>query len=139
MARVTMYTELEASPDEVWETIRDFGRPERYMTGVTEIDVEGEGPGAVRTLTLEDGSRVVERLEEVDDEARKLRYVMLESPLPMRDYVGTMQVERREDEGCELQWACRYRPAGATAAEVKSAIQDIFVMGFNGLEELFNE
>lgn len=136
MARVTMYAEIEAPPEEVWQTLRAFDRPDRFLAAVSEVDVEGDGVGSVRTLTLEDGRQLVERLEEVDDAERTLRYSLVESPLPMRNYVSTMKVKDREDGGCEVEWACRYRPAGATAAEVKASIQDLYSLGFNGLKEL---
>jgi len=136
MSSVSMKTTLHAPADAAWQIIRDFGNPGRFIAAVTACTVEGSGPGAVRTLTLEGGAEVVERLESLDDAARTLTYVILSSPLPLRDYVATMAVRELGPDECEVAWSSTFEPAGAPEAEGKAIVEGVYATGFEGLKRL---
>ena len=63
---------INVSAYAMWQMIGDFGAACRYLGMVINCTVEGRGIGAQRTLTYADGSRIVERLEELDAAALNL-------------------------------------------------------------------
>lgn len=136
MASVSMTTTIQAAPDTVWETIRDFGSIHTYVEIITDVTTEDAGIGAVRTLTLQDGAKIVERLDHLEDEARELRYSMVRSPLPIEDYVATAQVRDKSPEACEITWSSTFEPKGAPEADVVELIEGLYAMGFEGLKTL---
>jgi hypothetical protein len=71
--------------------ISDFGAACQYLTMVVNCSVEGEGIGALRTLSSADSSTIVERLETLDGAAHRLSYTLL-TDTPFRDCVTTMAV-----------------------------------------------
>jgi len=89
---VSMATEIDAPAVDVWKVVGDFGGIGRFMDDIESVDVEGEGVGAVRTLHLADGARVVETLTAWDGEAMRYSYSISESPLPVDGYEATIAV-----------------------------------------------
>ncbi|WP_019633371.1 SRPBCC family protein [Actinomadura atramentaria] len=77
---------LNATADEVWAYVRDFGNAE-WLPGLDTGVIEDGGPadrvGCVRRL-IGPGSVFRERLTALDDAARSLSYEILECPLPIR-------------------------------------------------------
>ena len=103
MARVSMQTTIPASADEVWRTISDFNGLPKFVSAITNSSMEGSGVGAVRTLTLQDSDApIVEKLESLDEQARTLSYSIIQSPLPLADYIATVEVRQLDEKQCEL-------------------------------------
>ena len=104
--------------DTVWQRIRDFGDIQSWLPGVTGCQVQGEGVGAIRTVSVMDGSQVRERLERFDDAQRLFSYSIIEAPgmNSSHNYLATVQVKPNDDGGCEVHWSAHF-DAGDTAAE----------------------
>ena len=138
MLNVSMKTKINASADEVWKTISDFNGLPKFVPALAKSTVEGSGVGAVRKLILKDGGPpIVERLESQDEAARTLSYSILDSPLPVGDYVAVMEVQSVKGEQCELNWSATFNAKGASDAEAKKTIEGIFSGGFDGLKKLY--
>jgi hypothetical protein len=136
MAAVCMKTTIGAPADEVWQSIRDFNGAGKYIAAITGSTMEGEGVGALRTITLEGGVEVVERLESLDDEARTLTYSIVRAPLPIENYVATMTLRDLGGGQCELEWSSTFEPKGAPEAEGVQLVEGVYSMGFEGLKKL---
>lgn len=136
MPDLSMKTTLDAPAHAVWEAISDFNGIPKYVAAVDSSTMEGEGVGALRTLTLQDGARILERLESLDDSSRTLSYSIVESPLPMEEYISTMRVRELGPDRCELQWSCTFEPTEAPESELRQIIEGIYDMGFEGLKQL---
>jgi len=136
MASVSMKTEIAAPADAVWDAIRDFNGLPKFVAAIATSTMEGTGVGAVRTLTFGDGGQVVERLESLDEPARTLSYSIVESPLPLTDYLSTMAVRDLGGGRCELAWSSTFEPAGAPEAEVRQIVEGVYTGGFEGLKAL---
>lgn len=136
MANVSKTTTIQAAPEAVWETIRDFGGIHTYVEAITDVTTEGTGIGTVRTLTLQDGAQITERLDHRDDEARELRYSIVRSPLPIENYVATAEVRKKGPEACEITWASTFEPKGAPEADGVELIEGLYAMAFEGLKTL---
>ncbi len=135
MPSVAERIDILAPADVVWKTVRDFGAIDEYVPPITNADLSGEGVGAERTLTLVDGGHVVERLGAHDDAARTLRYSMVDGPLPVTNYEGTMSVEARGDSSCEVTWSSDFDVADASEAEVISTFAELYAAGLEGLKK----
>jgi len=135
VAKVFMKTTLKAPADAVWKTVRDFGAPTKYVAAISKSTLEGAGVGARRILDFQ-GSRIVERLESLDDAKRTLTYTIVEGELPFADYLSTMQVRDLGKGRCELAWSCTFEPIGAPEADCKGIIEGVYSAGFAGLKKL---
>jgi len=134
---VSMSTELDAAPAEVWKVVGDFGAVDKFIAVVESVDVEGEGVGAVRTLHLPEGATVTETLDAWDADAMSYSYTINESPMPIEGYVATMTVSALEDRTTKFDWSSKFKARGASDADARKSVTDIYEMGLAGLEKLF--
>ena len=79
MASQNVQEFIEAPAEAVWELLSDFGGLQKYAHPgfVIGCDCDGGGVGALRTVTMADGSQVLERLERLEKDARRLSYSIL--------------------------------------------------------------
>lgn len=125
MATARVNDELDASIDEVWELVKDFGDLSAWAPDGKVLDVEGEGIGAIRRVQSGDGSGAIfkERCEAIDPDAYSFSYAVLESPLPMRDYVAVVKLSELGPKRSGIDWSSEFEPVGAPEAELVQAIQ----------------
>ena len=76
MAQASRMITIHAPADAVWQVIGDFGAACQYLVMVIGCTVEGQGLGALRTLTNADGSTILERLDALDVAAHRLGYAV---------------------------------------------------------------
>jgi len=137
MASVSKKTVLNAPLDQAWSVVGDFNGLPRFVSAVAQSTVEGSGTGALRTLTLQDGGKIVERLESFDEGQTTLQYSIVSSPLPVDNYLSTMKLASLDDGRCELEWSSTFDPKGVPQAEAEGIIGGIYEMGFEGLNKLY--
>ncbi len=138
MTKVSMSTQVNASADKVWKLFRDFNGLPAFIAAIKKSTMEGEGIGALRTLNLEGGGPpIVERLETFDDQAKTLSYSIVTSPLPLSNYVATVEVIDTGPSKCEVRWYSTFEPSGAPEAEAVKVVEGVYSAGFEGLHKLF--
>jgi len=94
----------------------DFSAACDVLALVVACHVEGAGVGARRTLTGADGSMIVERLEALEQDSRRLSYRLL-SDTPFRDCLTTVSVQEREPGQSEVTWSATFEADGIPESE----------------------
>jgi hypothetical protein len=122
----------------VWTIVRDFNGLGKYVPAVTNSTLQGSGPGAVRTLTTQDGGQMAERLESLDDDARVLTYSMVGAS-PFKGYLSTMRVQEIDANRCEFAWSSTFTPQGMSEAEAKARLEGFYRLACDGLKQLFGQ
>jgi len=96
MAKVYKSSLIEARLESVWEYVRDFNGLPKWFPGVTDSHIEAGVPadqvGCVRNFGLTGGPRVRERLLALSDHGHACTYTMVESPMPVSNYVATLRL-----------------------------------------------
>ncbi len=135
MTKVEDEGRFVAPIDEVWSVVGDFvGFPEAMGLPVT---VHGEGIGQTRTVTVA-GDTIVERLEECDQEAHRLVYSIVSGPVPVVDYVATMELSALDTGGTALRWWGTFEPApGGDEDAAIAFVSRIYRGAIRGLQGLF--
>ncbi len=138
MAKVSLSAKLDVSGSQVWDLIGKFSALPDWHPGIesSEIEEEEEGRGVIRRLHLLGGGTVVERLERLDETEHLYSYEILESPLPVSNYHGTLRV-REEEGGCTVEWSSEFEPKGAPEQDAVATIQGIFDAGLENLKKMF--
>jgi hypothetical protein len=119
--------------DAIWRVLSDFGAACRHLVMVINCTVEGEGVGALRTLTYADGSVIVERLQALDDHAHRLSYALL-SNTPFRDCLTTVTVRDLGCEQCEVEWSAIFHSDGLPVNEAQEMLEGAFELNGRALE-----
>lgn len=136
MAKISMRTTIQARSEEVWKTIRDFGRVGEYVAGISATQTEGSGVGSLRRLTLTNENQVLERLESLNDSEKTLSYSVLETPLSMTGYVATMKLRDTGNGQCELLWESAFQAPPDQEPLIKKIIERLYAWGFEGLKRI---
>ena len=138
MAKVSMSTQLAVAPETLWSLIGGFNALPEWHPAVEKSEVDGEGVGSTRTLSLVGGGTVVERLDRVDDDERVYTYSITNSPLPISNYTATIRVREQADGSqCVVEWSSEFEPSGAPEGDAVSAIQGIYQAGLENLKKMY--
>jgi len=128
MTKVNVVETVAAPAADVWRTISNFAgvEPNEMIASCT---VEGDGVGAVRTIALNGGGEIIERLERLDDPARSFTYAIInDSPLPVANYVSTVKVSG-DGNSSTVDWSSTFDVAGAPEADVIKLIEGVYKGG----------
>jgi hypothetical protein len=122
MAQASCSTTIHASADTIWQVISNFGPAGQYLSGVVTCTVEGEGIGALRTLTSADGCAIIERLEALDEVTHQLRYALL-TDTPFRNCLTIMTIHELTPSQVELEWSATFEADGIPASEAEQMLE----------------
>ena len=145
MARVCESAIVDVPIEEVWHWLRDFNSHWAWHPAIAESEIENGLPadsvGAVRAFSLQDGGFLREQLLSLDDETYELSYCLIESPLPLYDYVATIRLKPVTDTGATFwQWESEFNPPADRARELKALVaNDIYRAGMRALERRLRE
>ena len=123
MAEVKVEESVEAPASAVWELASDFGGVDKWAgPAILGCSVEGEGVGAVRTLSLPGDANFQEKLESFDEQARTLSYSIVDpSPLPLCGYLSTLRVVEDGPKRCRVWRAGFPTHAGSGSCATREA------------------
>lgn len=133
---VTERVDLAAPASKTWDQIKDFDgwqvwHPAFAGTAITKG--KGNTAGTVRVLSTKDGAKFVEELVSHQAGSRTYQYRIIESPLPIVDYVSTLEVKENKG-GSTVIWSSQFgvKP-GASAEEMQKAIAGVYRAGLDSL------
>lgn len=105
--------DIKAPIDKVWNAVKDFDGLARWHP-VFSADVIKSGKnnvvGAIRTLTVKDGPSFDETLLAFDAGARRYTYNVIDpNPLPIKNYVSTMEVVQLRPGVASILWRSSFQ------------------------------
>ncbi|MGR3218713.1 MAG: SRPBCC family protein [Candidatus Anammoxibacter sp.] len=127
---------INASAEDVWQTVSDIGGIQKYLPMIAHVNVEGSGVGAKRTCTMADGSQIFEKIITFNKDKKILRYIVTKSQMPFKNYVGTFKVQSISNNQCQLEWSSTFIPRGMREDEVKKMLNGIYTVGLEGIKKL---
>jgi len=133
---VVEIVDLAATPSKTWDTIKDFDgwqawHPAFASTAITTG--EGNIKGTVRVLTTKDGAKFTEELVAHNTASRTYQYRIIESPLPITDYISTLEIKPNKT-GSSVMWSSNFKVnAGASEEEMKKTISGVYRAGLDNL------
>src|ERR1700730_7515611 len=139
MIRVTRSAVIDAPIARVWAGLRDFNSPTGGHPGVAESEIEGGEPsdqiGCVRRFTLRDGNRIREQLLALSDRDHASTYCILDTSVPLRRYVATLQLKRVTDgERTFWHWQSTFDAPPGRERELADMVgAEVYEGGFEGL------
>jgi uncharacterized protein YndB with AHSA1/START domain len=111
MASIRKEIPIQASPEQVWDVIRDVHAVHRRLAPGFVLDVRPDGD--VRVVTFANGAVVRELIVDVDDKLRRIAYSVVESPLQMTHHHSTMEVLRQGTDASRIVWIADVWPNAA--------------------------
>jgi hypothetical protein len=143
MARIYISSVIPAATPKVWERVRDFNALPRWHPAIRESRIENAEPsdkvGCVRDFRLQNGDRIRERLLGLSDYDYFCTYAILESPMPLTNYIATLRLTPVTDgDRCFAEWSAEFDCAAEVADDLAHNIGlNVFQAGFDSLKRHF--
>ncbi len=139
MIRVRRSTVIDAPVAAVWEMVRDFNGHDRWHPAVSRSELESgrrtDQVGAVRRFRLSGGEQVRERLLALSDRRHSLRYTIVDSDVPLENYVAEIAL-RPVTDGNRTFWTWQSRfdaPPGQEAELADLVAEGVYSAGFDAV------
>ena len=126
--------EVAAPPEKVWQMISDFCAIAEWHPVVGKCAQSEQGGVATRTLTTTDGGVLVEKRVQYSDEGMSYTYEIVDSPLPVSDYVSTLAV-MDSAAGSTITWSGEFAAKDAPDQQAVEAVSGIYQAGLAALAE----
>jgi hypothetical protein len=124
MASICKRIVIEASPEEVWSALRDWGALHERLAPGFVTDTRLDGPD--RIVTFFDGAVVREVLMGLDEQERRLAWSIVDGPYT--HHAGAAMVHERDDGSTLFEWRADLLPdqlAERTADMMASGLEAI--------------
>ena len=143
MARVFVSSVINAPTDQVWDRIRDFNGLPKWHPRIRDSRIEDALPsdkvGCIRNFNLQNGDNIRERLLGLSDYDMFCTYAILQSPMPLEDYVATLRLTPITDGARSFaEWSAEFSCAPEDETELVAGIStNVFQGGFDALKRHF--
>ena len=145
MPHIVKSTIIDAPTAAVWNVLRDFNGFDHWHPAIATSTIErvhaSDKIGCVRRLHLKDGSELREQLLALSDLEQTFSYCLLDTPIPMFNYVAHVRLLPVTDgDRTFWHWESRFttRPEDA-AALTKMVAEDIYQAGFEAIRKHLRE
>ena len=136
---------VNVSADKAWTYVKEFGNIHEWLPGAKSTSVEKKGEDTFRTITLDSGKTIEEKLKDVNDSQKKIRWEITKAELPFTDYNAYLTVKKgANDNEAVIQWTARfYRvyklnppiPEGQDDATAKASVEGIVKPALESLKK----
>ncbi|MBI3606922.1 MAG: SRPBCC family protein [Nitrospirae bacterium] len=135
--QVEVRREIAVDSKRLWDVISGIGAVEKWFSGLIHTcRVDGKGVGATRHCTMADGTKLDERIVEIDPQRLSFTYTIDDNPgLPALKVRGTMQLTPLGQGRTELIWRAEYKPRKEMPGVMKKMLEEVYPMGIQSLAE----
>ena len=143
MTRIYTSSVIDAPVGSVWDAIRDFNALPAWHPLIAESRIEGalaaDKVGCVRSFRLVDGGALREQLLTLSDRDYQCTYSILDSPMPLTNYIATLKLRPITDgDRTFAEWSAEFDCELAKERELVEDIgQGVFQVGFDALKQRF--
>ena len=142
MIRIFTSSVLDHPVESVWAKIRDFNDLTGWHPAVATSRIDDNLPsdqvGCIRNFELkDDGGNIREQLLTLSDREHTCTYSILESPMPVEDYVATLRlVPITDGDRTYIEWSAEFDCPASEETAMRDLIGGgVFQGGFDALKE----
>lgn len=139
MVSVQRSTIIDAPINAVWDILRDFNGHDRWHPAVRRSALDGgkrtDQVSAIRNFELVEGQRLREQLLSMSDEEYSFRYAIVDSEIPLLNYVAEVSLKPVTD-GNRTFWSWKSQfdtPKGQEAELAELVAEGVYTAGFEAV------
>lgn len=143
MARVFVSSVIPAEAAKVWDRVRDFNALPKWHPRIRDSRIEdalpGDKIGCIRNFHLQNGDQIREKLLGLSDYDMFCTYQILESPMPLTDYMATLRLTPITDGNRTFaEWSAEFECDPKDESDLVNGIgTNVFQGGFDALKRHF--
>ena len=130
---------MDQARADLWKRFGGWCSIKDWHPAIANCEESKEGETTFRTLTLKDGGKIKEKL--LEQKANFYKYEIIESPLPVKDYMAQFALTPDDDDEDEINfaWSAVFEPAdGKDPKEARGVIDGIFKAGLDNIKTMAN-
>lgn len=143
MPKIHVSSLISAPVERVWQYIRDFNSLPEWFPGVVDSHIEAGKTagqeGCVRNFGLEGGPRIREQMLELSDRDHRCRYKMIESPLPISNYVATVRLSAGDGAVTQMEIVSQFDCGEAHEKEMVGMLTSTYQGAFELVKKHFGK
>lgn len=126
---------IKEEAEALWQKFGGWCAIKDWHPAVTDCAESKEGDDTYRTLTLDNGGTIKEKL--VEQQKRLYRYEIVESPLPVKNYSAQFALTPDDDDLDELNfaWSAVFDAKDAEDDKARDTIDGIFEAGLDSIKK----
>ena len=97
--------ELHCSANELWAILSDVARCD-WVPSIEDITLSDD----CRYFEMKGMGEITEKILKCDDREMKLQYSAIETPVPIKRHLATMQIFPINEKQCSLTWITEISP-----------------------------
>jgi hypothetical protein len=138
-------TILNAPTDAAWAVLRDFNGHDHWHPAVASSSIERAHPpdkiGCIRRFKLKDGSELREQLLALSDLEQTFSYCLLDTPIPMFNYVAHVRLLPVTDgDRTFWHWESRFTTRPEDRESITHMVaEQIYQAGFEAIRHHLKE
>ncbi|MFT4582353.1 MAG: hypothetical protein ACI915_005264 [Gammaproteobacteria bacterium] len=136
MYQVLVERTLDMPRKKVFDILVDFGGLDKLLPEmIGSFEVTGKGIGAVRTVVMKDGGKVIERLDVAHDNTVFAYTITYNDVMPFENYCAVVTLA---DDGNKTiaRWGSNWDAKGIPDAEVVTMLNELYGTLLDGLHKL---
>ena len=139
MLKVLRSAVIEAPIESVWDVLRDFNSHSQWHPAIAESTIErgqqSDRVSCIRRFRLSDGQELREQLLSVSDLDTSYSYCLLDTPIPLFNYVAHVRLFPITDtDETFAEWEARFTTIVGQEQKMRNLVaNDIFSAGFVAL------
>lgn len=135
MIDMTVTRKINASIDEVWEILEDFGDLS-WVPGASDVEAIGSGVGMTRLIRMPGLAPIEEKLLSLDPAAKTLSYAIPQHEIiPFANYVADIRLTAVKNDVTRVDWHCTFEEGLMPATSARDAIEHNYGMLLDSLED----
>jgi hypothetical protein len=142
MPKVVRSTIIDAPVDRLWAVLRDFNGHEKHHPIVAQSAIErgyaSDKVSCVRRFTLQNGAELREQLLSLSDLEMSYSYCLLETPIPLFNYVAHVRLLPVTDGNRSFwHWESRFTtPVGREQELAELVGNEVYSAGMEAVRQL---
>ena len=140
MAKASISAVIGASADDLWNVVGEFGGIANWHPAIAKSELApgtpGDATGSIRTCSLGDGAQLREEQTARSDAGRTYTYSILESLMPVENYLGTISVTPDGDKA-RFDWSCTFDVPREAETEMVGMMNGVYQAGADALKAKF--
>jgi uncharacterized protein YndB with AHSA1/START domain len=143
MVKIYVSSVVDAPAERVWDRVRDFNGLPKWHPIIADSRIEGNQPadkvGCIRSFHTRDGGHIRERLLALSDYELSCTYAILESPMPVENYIASLALTPITDGNRTFaEWQADFDCAPERETMLSQQIGNgVFQTGLNALKQRF--
>ncbi len=126
---------IDVPARKAWNLIKDFRNFPSLLPAVDRTEVKGRGSNASWTIYLKDGVVIKEVTIAFNNRDMNMSYRMIETPMPLENYVGTFKVESLGKDKCKVHFITTFEVLPDNRKQLMDTFQSVQTTFLNSIEK----